>query len=184
MTEVLIDKGQNETMYREAYDLNSPTLFPWSNNIKITNVRVGRQWLGGVRQLGKQQGHRTLLFLFLIKDFEEKPTSNDPQCTLMPSCELGRVEQSGTGRPPFPYGIHSTHLEAMASESVGGGHHEKQLGQWLHRKNWASPKLGLTTRCNKTMECHSEGTTEMSGSWQRASLSHITSYMTTAFSQV
>ena len=79
MTEVLIDKGQNENMYREAYDLDAPTLFPWRNYIKITNVGVGRWWLAGVRQLGKQQGQRTLLFLFLIKDFEEKPLSNDPQ---------------------------------------------------------------------------------------------------------
>ena len=53
MTEALISKDQNENMYREAYDLDAPALFPWRNYIKITNVGVGRWWLGGVRQLGK-----------------------------------------------------------------------------------------------------------------------------------
>lgn len=52
----------------------------WRNYIKITNVGVGDGGLAGASDgLGKQQVQRTPLFLFLTKDFEKKPPSNDPQ---------------------------------------------------------------------------------------------------------
>lgn len=78
MTEVLIGKDQNENMYREADDLDAPPSFPeklhkdyqrWGGEMVVS----GCQTAGG-----KQQAVRTPLFLFLTKDFEKKPPSNDP----------------------------------------------------------------------------------------------------------